>query len=133
MDTVKDLKARKRIHGNIPEIDDLVASSAETIQEEEKSTVDEDQIVAQVRQEMESSEVIEISDDEDDDDEDIPIISSGETTRLCQQLEAACMSRLDDDFFADLLPSLRKLRARLRSEQMVNTKQTTLQDFFRPK
>jgi len=81
---------------------------------------------------MANGEVIEVeSDDGDDDDEGIPVPSRANLITLCQQLEYDCMHYGDPKVSLELSQQLLKFRGILQREELVNSTQTSLDDYFR--
>ncbi|KAG1733463.1 hypothetical protein EDB19DRAFT_1581101, partial [Suillus lakei] len=73
-----------------------------------------------------NGEVIEVDSDSDDDDEADPSITHQDILDLCQRLKVGCMQYGDPQFSLDLSSQLRKFRANLQCEELLNARQTSL-------
>jgi hypothetical protein len=139
---VDALAQRRRILGTPPTLTDLLdPPEEEDVNERQYSFKDDNAIVAEARRQLaeEAGDVIDIDDDsDDDDDESPPLINNRSGIECCQDLERLCMGRtkastkeMDDDL--KLVSLLRKLRVRLNQEEIRNSKQSELTDFFTKK
>ncbi|KAG0694591.1 hypothetical protein DFH29DRAFT_959498 [Suillus ampliporus] len=133
MQSVRELQARNRIFGTLPTTDELLDPAEERDKGEFSAFEGGDSSIADtVRHEIAvaNGEVIEVDSDEDDDDEVDPSITRKDILDLCQQLEVGCMQYGDPQFSLDLSSQLRKFRANLRREELLNARQTSLERFF---
>jgi hypothetical protein len=121
MGCVTELRRRNRIHGEVLTIEELIHPKEELeVDETDVFEGDDAAIVAQVHREH---EVVEVESDSED-KETTPMLSSTEIIGLCQRLEACCLD-VDGDFL-ELARGLRRLRAKVRKEEMQRAKQVTL-------
>lgn len=133
MQSVRELQARNRIFGTLPTIDELLDPAEERDKGEFSAFEGGDSSIADtVRHEIAvaNGEVIKVDSDDDDDDEADPSITRQNILDLCQQLEVGCMQYGDPQFSLDLSSQLRKFRANLRREELLNARQTSLEQFF---
>lgn len=135
MQSVNDLKARNRIFGQLPTLNELLDPVEERDMGEFPAFEGGDKAIAdEVRREVAiaSGEVIEIDSDDDDDDDDSAAVSITRTDllNLCRQLEVGCMQYGDPQFSLNLSSQLRTFRAQLRREDLLNARQTSLEQFF---
>lgn len=135
MQSVNDLKACNRIFGQLPTLDKLLDPVEERDMGEFPAFKGGDKAIAdEVRREVAiaSGEVIEIDSDDDDDDDDSAAVSITWTDllNLCRQLEVGCMQYGDAQFSLNLSSQLRTFRAQLRREDLLNARQTSLEQFF---
>ena len=135
MDSVKKLVERNRIIGPPPTLEDLV----DPVEEREvgdspyRFEGGDDEIMAEVRREMAiaQGDIIEVDDsdlDSEEDMEDVP--SRGEVIKLCEVLEKVCLRYGDADFSLELPRQLRKYRTKLRRDNLLNSTQTSIDNFF---
>ncbi|KAH7929555.1 DDE-domain-containing protein [Leucogyrophana mollusca] len=134
MDSVENLKNRKRIIGQPPTVDEILAPV------EEKEVGDsvhrfeggDTAIVAEAQRQLavERGEVIEVDSDDEDDEDKAPVLSHADLTRICEQLEVACISYGDSESSLDLSRHLRRFRALIRHDELMNARQTTLNSFW---
>jgi len=131
MKTVEQLQDRRRIIGAPLTIDEMLDPSVENINE---GTVynDDDAIVAEIkhRQAIRSGEIVEVESDDEDTGDDKLKLSTMELIGLFEQLEAACIARVNADSSFDIIHKLRRFRGVLRREEVQNAKQATLDTFW---
>ena len=130
---VAELVKRKRIIGCPPSLEDLVnpAEEQEIGDSPYKFEGGDAEIVAEVRHEMavERGEIIDDKDESDDeDDADVP--SRQEVMRHCEILEKVCFRYGGEEFSLELPRQLRKYRAELLREDLLNSTQTSLDAYF---
>ena len=133
MKSVASLKQRNRIFGREPTVDKFV----DPIEEREigdspyRYEGGDAEIVEEVQYEMavERGDIIKVDSDEDSDEED-PSMTNAEVISLCGKLEAMCIAKGDPNTSLVLMGSLHKLRGQLRHEELANTKQTDITDYF---
>ncbi|KAG1848689.1 hypothetical protein F4604DRAFT_1935290 [Suillus subluteus] len=77
-----------------------------------------------------NGEVVEI-DSDDESEEDGPSFTRMELLDLCQQLETGCMQHGDPQLSLNLSSQLRLFCARLRREELLNAKQTSIDCYFK--
>ncbi|KAG1847026.1 hypothetical protein DFJ58DRAFT_730355 [Suillus subalutaceus] len=77
-----------------------------------------------------NGEIVGINSD-DESEEDGPSFTRTELLNLCQQLETGCMQHGDPQFSLNLSSQLRLFRARLRREELLNAKQTSIDRYFK--
>jgi hypothetical protein len=76
-------------------------------------------------------DIIEVDDsnlDSEEDMEDVP--SRGEVIKLCKVLEKVCLQYGDADFSLELPRQLRKYRTKLQCDNLLNSTQTSIDNFF---
>jgi len=127
---IDDLKARRRIFGDPPCLDDLLDPVEEhEIGEGHRTDVE---IVAKMQNKTASP--IEMDEDKDkDEDKDEhnlpPRLATAEMIRMCKELEIACIQHEAVEGL-EASRMLRRLRAPLQAFETANTKQKTLFEFF---
>jgi hypothetical protein len=135
MESVKELVKRRRIIGSPPTLEDLV----DPVEEREigdspyRFEGGDAEIVAVVQHEMAVArgDVIELEDSEDDAEDDVEDVPTrGEVIKLCEVLEKACLSYGDADFSLELPHQLRKYRAKLQRDALLDSTQTSLDSYF---
>ena len=134
MDSIEELVKRKRIIGPPPTLEDLV----NPIKEQEVGNSPyrfeggDAEIVAEVRNEMAVArgEVIEVDSDSEDEGDAVP--SRHEVMKLCEALEKTCIRYGGENFSLELPRQLRKYRAHLLHEDLRNSTQTSLIQYFTP-
>jgi hypothetical protein len=89
-------------------------------------------IAEQVRWEMAEAngEVVKIDDDDDIDEESTVSFSRTDLIKICQQLEEGCMQYGNPSFALALSHQLCKFRAVLRKDELLHSKQTSLDNYF---
>lgn len=130
---VRDLQLRNRIFGTLPTIDEMLDPAEEKIGEDwAKSDGSIAGIAEQVRREMAeaNSEVVEIDNEDDVDEESTAPLSRADLIRMCQELEEGCMQYGDPSFSLALSHQLCKFRAVLRKDELLSSKQTSLDNYF---
>lgn len=132
LDNISALKARNRIFGPMPSIDEILDPIEERQQEDTKTDGSVKAIAELVQKEAdEADRAVEEVDDSDDGDDEGPLVPSrAELIMLCQQIELGCMHYGDPQFSLDLSHQLFKFRGILRREELKYTTQTTLDRFF---
>lgn len=136
MEAVADLKARKRITGTPPTLEELVNPVEENeIGESEYSFPGgDDEIIAAALEATKQSDDVAENQDESDDEDPSPAdcVSPREGLDLCEKMEKLVLSHADADG-VDLLGfqrQLRKMRGHLRQLENSSYKQATLDSFF---
>ena len=71
-----------------------------------------------------------LSTDDEDISDDKPKLSTAEVIGLCEQLEVACIARVNADSSFDVIHNLRRLRGILQCKEIQNVKQATLDTFW---
>jgi hypothetical protein len=135
MDSVEELVKRKQIIGPPPTLEDLV----NPIEEREvgdspyRFEGGDAEIVAEVRHEMAVArgEIIELDDEDDDeDDDDNDFLPRREVMELCALLEKTCIRYGDLDTSLELPCHLRRYRAQLQRNDLLNCTQSSLDSYF---
>ena len=129
---LQELKIRKRIHGDIPSLDEIVDPVEERMEESQHAVTCDGDIVRQVELEMSTPEVEEVgsdSEDESDSGPQDPELSAQEIIALCTRLETECVRRGTASGL-QLSRQLCQLRGELRREEQQGLKQSTIDRFF---
>ena len=135
MESVEELKARNRVFGPLPSIDDLVnpAEERETYEDAPHAFLDGDnEIVSQVQHEIrvQKGEVIELDDKDSDKENDLETnVSCRDTIDLVTRLERLSI-KFGGSMTLDLTWHLRKFRGFLHQKELSNAKQTSLEEYF---
>jgi len=80
---------------------------------------------------VESGQIVEMDESEDGEEGDqADNVGHAQLIKMCEQLEHSCISHATHERSLDLSQELRKFRAYLRREELLNTKQTTISLFF---
>ncbi|KIK77288.1 hypothetical protein PAXRUDRAFT_44226, partial [Paxillus rubicundulus Ve08.2h10] len=93
-------------------------------------------IMVEVHRQMavESGEIIEVESDHDNDDNDNvgdgSLMSRADVIAMCQQLEDGCMQFGDAELSFDLASHLRTFHIHLQREDLLHSKQTSLDQYF---
>ena len=132
MKDISDLKARNRIFGPIPSVDDILDPLEERQQEGAPLDGSVKGIADMVRKEVAGvdRDVEEVEDSDSEDDARSPIPSRADLIALCQRVEQGCMQYGDPQFSLELSLQLSKFRGILRREELLFATQTTLDRFF---
>ncbi|KAG2033937.1 hypothetical protein BDR03DRAFT_1094037 [Suillus americanus] len=133
MRSVDNLKARNRIFAQLLTLDELLDPAEERDMGEFPAFEGGDKAISdEVRREVAiaSGDVIEIDSDDDDNDSAAASVTRTDLLHLCQPLEVGCMQYGDPQFSLNLLSQLRTFRAQLRREELLNARQTSLEQFF---
>ena len=137
MKSVNDLKARNRIIGPLLTIDEILDPA------EERETADlpgfpdgdglDKAIADKVRHEVavKNGDAADIDSDDDAEGDDGPSFTRTQLLDLCQQLEIGCMQHGDPQSALHLSSELRIFRAKLRREELLNAKQTSIDSYFK--
>ena len=132
-----DLKQRKRIHGPVPTIDDLVDPEAErgitTLSVPDQIADEEIVAMVQKRQTKDDQMDVEESDDSSDDGEDDLTETRQDVIQMCARLERLCIKYGNSETSLSLPQQLLRFRGHLRAEAFRTAKQTQLEDFFLPR
>jgi hypothetical protein len=133
MQSVNDLKARNRIFGKLPSVDELLDPAEERDMGEFSAFEGGDKAIAdEVRHEIAiaNGEVIDVDSDDDDGDDDDDnghsSITRTDLLDLCRRIEAGCMQYGDPQFSLNLSIQLRIFRGTLRREELMTARQTSL-------
>ena len=143
--SISELCARNRIFGTPPTLDEFLEPKEELEANNQDSELldlagdvrvleDGDKvIVAKVVLELaeKDGKVIDIESDSDD-ESGAPDISRGEAANLCEQLMEACLQHggANSDLAIGLLTHLRHFRVHLRQDELLHSRQTTLNHYF---
>jgi hypothetical protein len=139
MQSVDNLKARNRIFGKLPTVDELLDPAEERDMGEFSAFEGGDRAIAdEVRREIAvaNGEVINVDDDDDGDSDDEgddnarASISRADLLDLCQWLEVGCMQYGNPQFSLNLSSQLHIFRGTLRREELMTARQTSLHQFF---
>jgi len=133
MGSINGLKERKRIFGTLLTIDEILDPAEERDNGDLLNFEGGDKAIAdEVRCEIAvvNGEVVEI-DSDDESEEDGPSFTRAELLKLRQQLETGCMQHGDPQFSLNLTSQLRLFRAKLRREELLNAKQTSIDCYFK--
>ncbi|KAJ8591213.1 hypothetical protein M405DRAFT_814739 [Rhizopogon salebrosus TDB-379] len=133
MQSVNDLKARNRIFGELQTVDEILDPAEERDMGEFSMFEGGDKAIAdEVRHEIAiaNGKVIDIDSDSDDDEDNTPSISRTDILDMCQRLEVGCMQYGDPQISLNLSSQLRIFRAKLRREELMTTRQASLDQFF---
>lgn len=123
---IDDLKERRRIHGEVPTIEELIEPIEEVVQDPKFTFESDDEIIKQVEEEMNPGEV----EDCDDEDHDEPKgVSVTEMVQLCERLQQACIAYGVDEGLT-VARQLCKFRGQLRREEHSKLKQAPIDKFF---
>jgi hypothetical protein len=132
MQSINNLKARNRIFGKLPTIDEILDPAEERDMGESPTYEGGDKAIAdEVRREIAiaNGKILDIDSDSDDDDVHESITRT-DLLDLCQRLEVGCMQYGDPQFSLNLSSQLRIYRGSLRREELLTAKQTSLDQFF---
>jgi hypothetical protein len=135
MESVEELKARKRVFGPLPSIDDLISPIEEKETSEDSPHAfpgGDHEIVGQVQHEIQvqKGEVIEVDDDDSDEEGDLDInVSRRDTIDLVTKLERLSI-KFGGNSTLDLTRQLRKFRGFLHHEELLHAKQSSLEEYF---
>lgn len=136
MDSVEELVKRRRIIGPPPTLEDLVnpVEEREVGDSPYRFEGGDADIVAEVRREIaiQKGDIIELDADDDSDDDVGDVVSRGEVLKLCEMLEKSCLRYGNDstEFSIDLPRQLRRYRAKLRQDDLRNSTQSLLENYF---
>ena len=128
-----DLKNRRRIHGAVPTVSDLIDDPEENEIGESpyRFQSDEEIIAATQRQlDIERGKIIEVEDADADEDEAQPEFSDPEILDLCRKLELAAIQKMDAGMAIELPRLLRQFRVHVSQEMEAAKKQVTLDDLW---
>src|SRR6266404_1086181 len=141
----KNSNSNNRIFGTPPTLDEFLEPKEELEANNQDSELldlagdvrvleDGDKvIVAKVVLELaeKDGKVIDIESDSDD-ESGAPDISRGEAANLCEQLMEACLQHggANSDLAIGLLTHLRHFRVHLRQDELLHSRQTTLNHYF---
>lgn len=132
MKDISDLKARNRIFGPIPSVDDILNPLEERQQEGAPLDGSVKGIADMVWKKVAGvdRDVEEVEDSDSKDDARSPIPSCADLIALCQRVEQGCMQYGDPQFSLELSLQLSKFCGILQREELLFATQTTLDRFF---
>ena len=133
IDTVNELKACRRIVGAPLTLEEML----DPVEEREigdsayRFKGGDDEIVATVQKEFETTagDVMEV-DESDDEEEGEEELTTKQVMEMCQQMEGLCIKHGSFKGSLDLAKHIRRYRIHLTKEQSQRAKQTTLDGFF---
>jgi hypothetical protein len=131
MATVTELRKQRRILSE-PTLEELVNPVEENGHENSPYQFEggDDDIVKQVIQEM-ATEVIEIESDSEEEEDEEDQLTKAEIIALCAKLEKASIQHSGEDFSPNLLCELRRFRAEIQKQQLLNAKQVRIDSFLK--